>query len=60
MRDSSGVAVVNRQNLEKAQSLLYEKAMQALSGARKVTMITVRIPVHGDRLGTPKASVEEE
>lgn len=56
----SGVTAVNQHNELKARALLFELIQQALTSSRKVTQITIRIPMHGDRLGTPKGSLEVE
>lgn len=56
----AGVAENNRQQQEKAHGLLYQLIQQALTTAGKVTEVRLRIPFHGNKLGSPKGSIEKE
>lgn len=57
-----GAAEINQQQQERAIALFYELIQQGLVLAKrtKVTMIQVRIPMHGTTLGQPKGSIERE
>jgi hypothetical protein len=58
-----GVAQNNREQMERAGGLMYEALQQALvdiGRGKKVTLVQVRVPVHGIKFGVPKVMVERE
>lgn len=55
-----GVAENNTQQEQRAVAMLYELIQQALSGRMKATMVQIRLPIHGLKLGQPKGCIERE
>lgn len=63
MANEGGVAQSNKEQIDRAMGLLYEASQQTLtsiSRGKKITQIQIRVPVHGNKFGVPKLSVESE